>query len=104
MTCGKKCRLRRRAKQEKAHRKADLPAVLKLERTRKRHQRERQAASAGTGPPMSRAGLSEQASEVIEEIIEKFGHAQRMSRAGLRRQLRRLAVGEIARADAKAWT
>jgi len=104
MTCGKKCRLRRRARQEQVRRKAALPAVLELERARQRHHRARQVASAGTGPPLSRAGLSAQASEVIKEIIEKLGHAQQLSRAGLRRRLHRLVVGEIARADAKAWT
>src|SRR6266536_5076488 len=88
--CGKKCRLRRRGKQERSRREADLPAVLELERARKRRHRGRQAALAGTGEPMSRAGLPAQSSEAIEEIVEMLGHAQRMSRAGLRRRIRRL--------------
>ena len=99
-TCGKKCRLRRRGKQERSRREADLPAVLKLERARKRRHRERQATLEGTdlecaGLPMSRAGLPAQSSEAIEEIIEMLGHAQRMSRAGLRRRIRRLFAGRV---------
>src|SRR3954468_20535344 len=100
-TCGKECRLRRRAKHEAARREADLPAARRTERARKRRERERQAVP---GPPMSRAGLSAQSSAAIEEIVEKLGHAQRMSRAGLRRQLRRLALGELARASAESGT
>jgi hypothetical protein len=45
---------------------------------------------------MSRAGLSEEWCEVIEEILEKLGQAYRMSRDGLRRQLRLIALGERA--------
>jgi hypothetical protein len=103
-TCGKQCRLRRRAKQEKARREADLSNALKLERARKRRERERRATKEGTGPPMSRAGLSEQSLETIEEIIDKLGQSQPMSRAGLRRELRQLVLGEIARSDAKTGT
>jgi hypothetical protein len=76
--------------------------VRQLERARKRRQRE--TAKAGTGPPMSQAGLSEQARAAIEEIIEKLGQAQRMSRAGLRRQLRRLALSEMALERPKTGT
>jgi alcohol dehydrogenase class IV len=76
--------------------------VRQLERARKRRQRE--AAKAGTRPPMSQAGLSEQACAAIEEIIDKLGQAQRMSRAGLRRQLRRLALSEMALERPKTGT
>ena len=108
-TCGKKCRLRRRGKQEKARREADLPAVRKLERARTRCHRERQATPEGTGlegtgPPMSRAGLSAEVAGAIEEIIEKLGQAERMSRAGLRRRIRRLLAGTIEFAGAQFGT
>jgi len=39
---------------------------------------------------MSRAGLSAEAAGAIEEIIENLGQAERLSRAGLRRRIRRL--------------
>jgi hypothetical protein len=42
--------------------------------------------------------------ETIEEIIEKLGQAQQVSRAELRRRLRRLTVGEIERANQKSGT
>ena len=103
-TCGKECRLLRRAKQAKAQREADLPAVRALERARQRRHRARQADTQGANPPMSQAGLSAQASEAIEEIVEKLGQAQHMSRAGLRRQLHRFALGETARMEAKTGT
>jgi hypothetical protein len=37
---------------------------------------------------MSRAGLSAETADSIEEIIEKLGQADRLSRAGLRRRIR----------------
>jgi hypothetical protein len=108
-TCGKKCRLRRRGKQEKARRAADLPATRKLERARKRCQRERQAtlegtSLKGTNLPMSRAGLTAEVAGGIEEIIEKLGQAERMSRAGLHRQIKRLFAGTIEFAGAQVGT
>jgi hypothetical protein len=39
---------------------------------------------------MSRAGLGAEVAAGIEEIIEKLGQADRLSRAGLRRRIRRL--------------
>lgn len=104
MTCGKKCRLDRRGKQDKARRETNPVAVRRGDRARKRRQRERQAAGKGPGPPMSRAGLSVECRAAIEEIIEKLGHAQQMSRAGLRGQLRRWSLGEKARAVAEPGT
>ncbi len=53
---------------------------------------------------MSRAGLSAEVTETIEEIVGKLGQTQRLSRAGLRRQLRRFALGEAARTGLKTGT
>ena len=92
--CGGKCRLRRRGKQEKKRRAADLAAVREDDRDRQRRCRDRERESAGVGPPMSRTGLSAQAAEAVEEIIERLGQEQRLSRAGLRRELRRLSLGK----------
>lgn len=93
MTCGKKCRLLRRGAQQKKRRDEDGAAVRALDRARKRRQRAREAAAEGSGPPMSRAGLCAEEHAVIEEIIEKVRHDQRVSRAGLRQALRRFSLG-----------
>jgi hypothetical protein len=53
---------------------------------------------------MSRAGLSVEAVAAIEEIIEKLGHAERLSRAGLRRRIRHLFAGTIAFPEAQVGT
>lgn len=104
MTCGKKCRLLRRGAQQKKRRDEDGAAVRALDRARKRRQRDREAAAEGIGPPMSRAGLCAEDREWIEEIIEDLGRDQRVSRAGLRRALRRFSLGERARAVAHPGT
>jgi hypothetical protein len=103
-TCGSKCRLRRRGKYEKKRRASDLGAAREGDRDRQRHHRERARASAGESPPMSRTGLSAQATDAIEEIVEKLGHAQRLSQAGLRRQLRRFSLGKPGPASRKTGT
>jgi len=100
-TCSKKCRLSRRGKQAKGRRAAALPAAREDERERQHRHREREGAA---GAPMSRTGLSAQAAEAIEEIIKKLGQAQRLSRTGLRRQLRRLSLGESASAGLETGT
>jgi hypothetical protein len=97
-TCGKRCRQRRRAKQEKARRAVALLDARESERMRQREHRGRKRAMAGTTPPMS---------EAIEEIMEKLGQAQRLSQAGLRRELFRFArfsQGEMDHADPKSGT
>jgi hypothetical protein len=53
---------------------------------------------------MSQAGLSAEAAETIEEIINKLEQKTRLSQAGLRRQLRRFALGETARASVETGT
>lgn len=103
-TCGGKCRLRRRGKNEKKRRAADIAAVREDERDRQRRRRDRELDSAGVSPPMSRTGLSAQAAEAVEEIIEKLGQEQRLSRAGLRRQLRRFSLGKPGPAGQKTGT
>jgi hypothetical protein len=53
---------------------------------------------------MSRAGLSAEVAGAIEEIIEELGQAERMSRAGLRRRIKRLFAGTIEFAEAQVGT
>ena len=106
MTCCKECRLRRRAKQEKARREADLPGSRLADRVRQSEHRRRKREEA-EARPVSQAGLSFQAADSIEKIIEKMGHAQRLSQAGLRRQLHRLARlahGEVGHLDPRIET
>ena len=97
-TCGKACRLLRRAQQQKDERKANLAGVRVLDRARKKKQRALGVAGKGAEPPMSRAGLGAQSLAAIERIVDKLGQEQRMSRAGLRRRLTHVALEEIARA------
>ena len=103
-TCSKTCRLRRRGRRESARREANPVAAREAERERQRRHRERERAKAGGQAPMSRAGLSAKATEMIEEIINKLEQKTRLSQAGLRRQLRRFALGETARADLQTGT
>lgn len=91
-TCGKKCRLRRRARQEKRRREADRTNAQADERERQRQHRARKRAEKGADPPRSQAGLYAQWCEVVEEILEELGQAQRRSQAGLRRRVRRQAL------------
>lgn len=53
---------------------------------------------------MSRAGLSAEMTGAIEEIIEKLGHAERLSRAGLRRRMRLLFAGTTEFSGAQVGT
>jgi hypothetical protein len=53
---------------------------------------------------MSRAGLSAEVAGAIEEIVEKLGQAERLSRAGLRRRIRHLLAGTIAFPEAQVGT
>jgi hypothetical protein len=102
-TCGKQCRLRRRGKHAKRRRALDVAAAREVDRDRQRDHRDRERA-AGESPPMSRAGLSAEAADAIEEIVEKLRQAQRLSQAGLRRQLRRLSLGKPGPATQKTGT
>ena len=90
-TCGKQCRARRRARQEKSRRDADLDNARAADRARQREYRRRKRAAEPEKRPLSQGGLSVQQAEVIGQIIEKMEQAQRLSQAGLRHQLRRLA-------------
>ena len=91
-TCGKKCRLRRRARQEKRRREADLANARADERERQRKHRARKCEETGADRPLSQAGLSAKLHGVVEEILHELGHAQRRSQAGLRRRVRRNAL------------
>ena len=101
-TCSRECRLRRRAKQEKARRAADLANARTDERERQRKHRERKLEEQGADPPLSLAGLSVQLRDAIEEIVEDLGQAQRLSLAGLRRRLRRIALKTLWKMDRSA--
>lgn len=91
-TCSRKCRLRRRAKQEKRRREADLINARADERERQRKHRARKREEGGADPPLSQAGLSAQVLVAVKEILEELGQAQRVSQAGLRRRVRRSAL------------
>jgi hypothetical protein len=56
----------------------------------------------GADPPVSQAGLSVQLREAVEEIVDDLGQAQRLSQAGLRRRLRRIAMKTLGKMDPSA--
>ena len=105
-TCSAECRLRRRAKHEQQRRATDLVGARESERDRQRRHRERvrEGSFGGASLPMSRAGLPAQAADKIEQIVEKLGQAQRVSLAGLRRELRRFSLEKPELAEQKTGT
>jgi hypothetical protein len=66
------------------------------ERERQRKHRARLREEQGVDPPVSRAGLVAEVRAAVEEMLEKLGQAQRLSLAGLRRQVRRDALKILA--------
>ena len=91
-TCGRECRLRRRARQERARRLGKLASAQADERERQRRHRARKCKESGTAPPVSLTGLSAQLGDAVEEIVRNVGQEQRLSLTGLRRRLRRMAL------------
>ena len=89
-TCSKKCRLQRRAEQEKKRRAADLPEARTADRQRQQQYRARKRARGREKRSMSRTGLPVEMAEIVEITVEKLGQDQRLSQAGLRRLLRGL--------------
>lgn len=94
-TCSRKCRLRRRAKQEKRRREADWGNARVDERERQHKHRVGKREEGGVDPPLSRAGLSAQVGAIVEEIFHDLGQAYRLSQAGLRRRVRRSALKRL---------
>jgi len=88
-TCSRRCRLRRRGKQGKKRREADLGNARADERERQRKHRWQEREKSATGPPQSRAGLPAKVLDCAEEILANLRQAERLSRAGLRRRMRR---------------
>jgi hypothetical protein len=84
-TCGKGCRLRRRAEQERVRRAEDPARARSQERERQRAHRGRSDGSAGR---MSRAGLPMELVDLIERIRRDWGQELTVSLAGLSRDLR----------------
>jgi hypothetical protein len=101
-TCSRKCRLRRRAKQEKARRAADLANARTDECERQRKHRVPKREEQGADRPLSQAGLSVQLRDAVEEIVQDLGQAQRLSQAGLRRRLRRITLKTLRKMDRSA--
>ena len=89
-SCSTKCRLRRRARQERARRAANLANARADERVRQAGHRAQKGEEKGHESPLSQAGLSVQLRDAIEETTKELGQAQRLSLTGLRRRLRRI--------------
>lgn len=111
-TCSTSCRQRRRNRLARRRRQHDLEAARDDERDRQRRRRGRPAEDAclfvqvetcvelgsdAAEPGVSRAGFRAEPEAIIEETLKNLDELVRVSRAGLRRQLRRIlrAPGRI---------
>jgi hypothetical protein len=94
-TCSRRCRLRRRAKQAKRRREADLLNARVDERERQRKHQAGKREEGGLDPPLSRTGLPTQVRAAVEEILQDLGQAYELSRAGLRRRVRHSALKRL---------
>jgi hypothetical protein len=82
------CRLRRRSRKAK-ERRDGAPEAFRLQE--RRRQRKHRRAKLAQFWRVSRAGLSPEALEIIDESVEKLAQIQAMSRARLLRDLQRVA-------------
>lgn len=93
-TCGEaKCRGRRRNQMARRRRNGDIQNSRVEERARQAQCRERRGK--GKGGEVSRAGLPPQVTEIEHVMLEKWDRFVRVSRAGLRREIR-VALGRAA--------
>jgi len=87
-TCSQTCRLRRRARQKKARRVANLQRARETERLRQQRHRASKRLKTQEKARVSRPGMSAEAVEIIEIILAKLEQDQRLSRPGIQRLLR----------------
>ena len=67
----------------------NLASARADERERQRKHRRQEGEKSASGPPLSRAGLPAKVLDCAEEILANLRQAERLSRAGLRRRMRR---------------
>ena len=96
MTCSAECRRSRNARLARGRRRRSPDRFLRSERKRQQRRRARLKATAGPemGPisePVSRAGLELEVSEVLRLMGESWEKSLAMSRARLKRQVRKLS-------------
>ena len=91
-SCGRLCRLRRRAADGNRRRRADPEASRVDERARQQTCRARKQAA---GVDLSRTGLPSQFAEPIDDFITLLGQAEARSRAALRRHLKRVLAARL---------
>ena len=72
------------------------------DRERQRKHRERKREEQGADPPLSQAVFPVQLRDAVDEIVEDLGQAQRLSRASLRRRLRRITMKTLGKMDRSA--
>ena len=91
-TCGEaECRRRWRNRMARRRRDRDIQDFRVEERRRQVRCRERRRRKS-TGGAVSRAGLPPQVAEIEHVVLEKWDKLVRVSRAGLRREIR-VALG-----------
>lgn len=91
-TCGAvECRLRRRSKAARQRRELDVQDFRVEERARQLRFRDKRRKKGVRGD-LSRAGLPPQVKHLEQVVLEKWDKLARVSRAGLRREIR-VALG-----------
>ena len=95
-TCSAGCRRKRLRWLARKRRGADIHEYRVEERERQRACRAAKRARASPSPELSRAGLAPQVTELEEVLLGKWARLARLSRAGLRRELRQV-LGRSAR-------
>ena len=104
MTCSASCRKKRDRMLARHRRENDLQEYRAAERQRQRESRKRRREQGGRGvvqARMSRAGFDPQLAEALDEILDFVDMATRVSRATLRRRLKKILSdpGMIERRD-----
>jgi hypothetical protein len=89
-TCSAGCRCRRRRSLARKRRDADIHEYRVEERERQRACRAAKGSRAAPPPEPSRAGLPPQVTELEEVLRGKWDRLARLSRAGLRREIRQV--------------
>jgi hypothetical protein len=95
-TCSPACRRRRRRWLARKRRDADIHEYRVAERERQRACRAGKESKPPLTPEVSRAGLLLQVTDLEEVLLGKWDRLVRLSRAGLRREIRQI-LGKAAR-------
>jgi len=94
-TCGKECRRERRGRHANQRRAKEPERFRQAERARQARCRQRKRAVTWAEGPVSRADLPSEVEARIEEMMAEMAAREKLSRADLRRQVRRLVASSL---------